>query len=91
MFHLKMQSGKGKTGFYAIFLTFQPSSIKLRQHFSHKFYGRTFIHPLDVRPYNLRTYVHTTLGRTSMQPKDVRPYILWSYVHISFGRTSIHP
>lgn len=45
MFYLKLQSGKGETGFYAIFLAFQPSSIKLRQHFSHKFYGRTYIHP----------------------------------------------
>ena len=68
MFHLKMQSGKGKTGFYAIFLTFQPYSIKLRQHFSHKFYGRTFIHPLDVRSYTLWTYVHTPFGRTFIHP-----------------------
>ena len=69
MFHLKMQSGKGKTGFYAIFLTFQPSSIKLRQHFSHKFYGRTCMYPLDVRPYTLRTYVHTPFERTCIHPR----------------------
>ena len=33
MFLLKCNIEKGKTDFYAIFLTFQPSSIKLRQHF----------------------------------------------------------
>ena len=58
---------KGKTGFYAIFLAFQPSSIKLRQHFSHKFYGRTSIHPLDVRACTLRTYVLTPFGRTCIE------------------------
>ena len=45
MIRLKMQSGKGKTDFHAIIQAYQPSSIKLRQHFSHKFYGRTSMHP----------------------------------------------
>ena len=86
-----MQSGKGKTDPYAIFLSFQPSSITLRQHFSHKFYGRTSIHPQDVRPQTLRTYVHTPFGRTFIHPLVVRPYILWSYVHTPLGRTCIDP
>ena len=61
MFHLKMQSGKGKTGFYAIFLTFQPSSIKLRQHFRPQILW-TYVHaPLGRTSINLRTYVHRNI------------------------------
>ena len=32
-----------------------------------RFYRRTSKHPQDVRPYPLRTYVHSTLGRTTIK------------------------
>ena len=35
-------------------------------------YGRTCIHPKDVRAYTLRTYVHRPFERTSIERLDVR-------------------
>ena len=61
--------------------TFYPSSTILWHRFRRQILwtyvqatsGRTSIHPQDVRPYTLRTYVHTPFERTSTHP--------WTYVH----------
>ena len=45
--------------------TFTPTSFH--------FHSSSFIVPLHVRSYTLRTYVHTPSGRTCREPLNVRP------------------